>query len=59
MTDKLKLNANINNIFNVYPDETDPETNTAQAGTRFTYSSEVQQLGQLGTNFSLGLSYQF
>jgi len=59
MTDKLKLNANINNIFNVYPDETDPETNTAQAGTRFTYSSEVQQLGQLGTNFSLGLTYQF
>ena len=59
LTDKITLNANINNIFDVYPDATLKSTNTAQAGTRFIYSSEVQQLGQLGTNFSIGLNYQF
>ncbi|MGB0891318.1 MAG: TonB-dependent receptor [Flavobacteriaceae bacterium] len=59
MTDKISLNGNINNIFDVYPDVTLPSTNTAQAGSRFRYSSEVQQLGQLGTNFSVGVSYKF
>jgi iron complex outermembrane receptor protein len=59
LTDKLSLNANINNIFDVYPDVTKASTNTAQAGSRFVYSSEVQQLGQLGTNFSIGLDYRF
>lgn len=57
--DNLSLNGNIGNLFDVYPDPTDPATNTSQAGTRFIYSSEVQQMGQLGTNFSLGLNYQF
>ncbi|WP_299157168.1 TonB-dependent receptor [uncultured Tenacibaculum sp.] len=59
LTNKVTLNANINNIFDVYPDVTLASTNTAQAGSRFTYSSEVQQLGQLGTNFSIGLNVQF
>jgi len=59
LTDKITFNANINNIFDVYPDETLTSTNTAEAGSRFTYSSEVQQLGQLGTNFSVGLNVQF
>jgi iron complex outermembrane receptor protein len=58
-TDKLSLTGIINNIFDVYPDETLASTGTAQAATRFTYSSEVQQLGQLGRNFSIGLNYQF
>ena len=58
-TDKLSMTGIINNIFDVYPEETLASTGTAQAGSRFTYSSEVQQLGQLGTNFSLGLNYQF
>jgi len=58
-TDRLMLTGVINNMFDVYPDKTDPATLTAQAGTRFPYSSEVQQLGQLGTNFSLGLNYEF
>ena len=43
----------------VYPDVTEASTGTAQAGSRFVYSSEVQQLGQLGTNFSIGLNYRF
>ena len=59
VTDKLRFTGNINNIFDVYPDETLATTNTAQAGSRFRYSSEVQQLGQLGTNFAVGINYQF
>ncbi|MDX1543318.1 MAG: TonB-dependent receptor [Christiangramia sp.] len=58
-TDRLSINGMINNIFDVYPDITLPSTNTAGAGGRFLYSSEVQQMGQLGTNFSIGLNYQF
>ena len=58
-TDKLSLTGIVNNIFDVYPDVTEASTGTAQAGSRFTYSSEVQQLGQLGANFSLGLNYRF
>ncbi|QDO93006.1 TonB-dependent receptor [Formosa sediminum] len=58
-TDMLSLTGVINNIFDVYPDETLASTGTAQAASRFTYSSEVQQLGQLGTNFSVGLNYRF
>lgn len=59
LTDKLSINTNLNNIFDVYPDVTKASTNTAQAGSRFVYSSEVQQLGQLGANFSIGLNYRF
>jgi iron complex outermembrane receptor protein len=59
LTDKININGGINNIFDVYPDKTLKSTNTAQAGGRFIYSSEVQQLGQLGTNFTIGLNYQF
>ena len=58
-TDKLSLTAIVNNLFDVYPDVTKASTNTAQAGSRFVYSSEVQQLGQLGTNYSIGLNYRF
>lgn len=58
-TDRFSLNGTINNIFDVYPDITKVSTNTAGAGGRFKYSSEVQQMGQLGTNFSLALNYQF
>ncbi|WP_232226333.1 TonB-dependent receptor plug domain-containing protein [Flavobacterium sp. ACAM 123] len=59
LTDKISLNGNINNIFDVYPDITLESTKSSQAGSRFKYSSEVQQIGQLGTTFSIGLNYQF
>ena len=59
LTDMITFNANINNVFDVYPDVTLASTNTSQAGSRFKYSSEVQQLGQLGTNFTLGINVQF
>lgn len=49
----------VNNIGDVYPDETLPSTETAQAGTRFIYSSEVQQQGQLGRNFVVGMNLGF
>ncbi|PIA79201.1 signal protein [Gaetbulibacter sp. 4G1] len=58
-TDKLSVTGIVNNLFDVYPDVTLASTGTAQAGSRFVYSSEVQQLGQLGTNFSIGLNYKF
>lgn len=58
-TPQLSLTGIINNAFDVYPDETLASTKTAQAGTRFIYSSEVQQQGQLGRNFSLSLNYKF
>jgi iron complex outermembrane receptor protein len=58
-TDKLSLTTNLNNIFDVYPDVTKASTATAGAGGRFPYSNEVQQIGQLGANYSLSLNYQF
>ena len=57
-TPQLILTGIANNVFDVYPVITLSSTNTAQAGTRFLYSSEVQQ-GQLGRNYSLGLTYKF
>lgn len=57
LAERFKVYGMVNNIFNVYPDETLASTGTAQAGTRFIYSSEVQQQGQLGTNFVIGVNY--
>ena len=59
ITPSLNLVGVVNNIFDIYPDVTLASTNTSQAGSRFTYSSEVQQQGQLGRNFTLGLTYKF
>jgi iron complex outermembrane receptor protein len=59
LTDKITFNANINNLFDVYPDVTLASTGTSQAGSRFKYSSEVQQIGQLGRNYTVGINYQF
>ncbi|MGB2129493.1 MAG: signal protein, partial [Flavicella sp.] len=58
-TPELTLTGIVNNAFDVYPDVTLASTNTAQAGSRFRYSSEVQQQGQLGRNYTLALSYKF
>lgn len=54
----FKIHGVINNIFNVYPDVTNLSTGTTGNG-RFAYENSVQQLGQLGTNFSLGLNLKF
>ena len=58
-TNNFSLTGTINNLFDVYPDVTKASTGTAQAGSRFVYTSEVQQLGQLGTVFNLALNYKF
>ena len=55
----MTLSGIVNNAFDVYPDVTLASTNTSQAGSRFVYSSEVQQQGQLGRNYSLSLNYRF
>lgn len=59
LTDKISINGVLNNLFDVYPDVTLPSTNTAQAGGRFPYSSEVQQQGFMGMNYSVGLNFRF
>ncbi len=59
LAERLNIYAMVNNIGDVYPDETLATTNTAQAGSRFVYSSEVQQQGQLGRNFVIGINYDF
>ena len=58
-TPQLRLTGIINNAFDVYPDITDESTVGGTAGGRFLYSSEVSQMGQLGRNYTLGLSYKF
>jgi iron complex outermembrane receptor protein len=59
LSSEITLMANINNIFNIYPDTTLKTTNTTEAGNRLIYSSEVQQLGLLGTNFNFRIRYLF
>ena len=58
-TPQLRLTGIINNAFDVYPDITDESTVGGTEGGRFLYSSEVSQMGQLGRNYTLGLSYKF
>ena len=56
-TPHLKLTGIVNNLFDVYPDILLDQT--GNQGGRFLYSREVSQLGQLGRNYSLTLSYKF
>jgi iron complex outermembrane receptor protein len=57
-TPQLRLTGIMNNAFDVYPDITNINTGTTSGG-RFLYSSQVSQMGQLGRNYSLALSYKF
>jgi iron complex outermembrane receptor protein len=57
-TPQLRLTGIMNNAFDVYPDITNINTGTTSDG-RFLYSSQVSQMGQLGRNYSLALSYKF
>ena len=57
-TPQLRLTGIMNNAFDVYPDVTNVNTGTTSGG-RFLYSSQVSQMGQLGRNYSLALSYKF
>ena len=55
LDDMIDINLNINNIFNVYPDELLESTGESASG-RFRYSSIVQQQNFLGTTFSVGIN---
>lgn len=55
LDDMASFNININNIFNVYPDELLESTGESASG-RFRYSSIVQQQNFLGTTFSVGFN---
>ena len=55
MDDDIDVTFNINNIFDVYPDEL-LESTGESSGARFRYSSIVQQQNFLGTTFSLGIN---
>ncbi|WP_159021950.1 TonB-dependent receptor [Formosa sp. L2A11] len=57
LNNMISFNGNVNNIFNVYPDKTNVNTGTTSNG-RFVYASSVQQQGQLGTNFSVGINFK-
>ena len=59
ISSNFSLNGNVTNMFDVYPDVTLESTQTSQAGSRFVYSSEVQQMGQLGRTYRLGFNYRF
>ena len=54
MDENINWTVNINNIFDVYPDEL-LESTGENPGGRFRYSSIVQQQNFLGTTFSVGV----
>ena len=60
LTEKLQVNATVNNLLNVFPDEIeaggDPLTDL---GGRFRYPWEVNQFGFNGTFLRGGLTYKF
>ena len=59
-SDLISFTAQINNLFNIYPDELeakgDPSTDL---GGRFKYPWEVNQFGFNGTTLKAGLSFKF
>ncbi len=62
-SNKFNVTLNLNNIFDVYPDRlwdgTDGHPDLRSAGGRFLYSTEVSQMGILGSNYALKVSMKF
>jgi iron complex outermembrane receptor protein len=62
-SDQFSLSFTANNLFDVYQDVlwngTDGHPDLRSAGGRFQYSSEVTQMGQLGTNYLLRMTMKF
>ncbi|APG66220.1 TonB-dependent receptor [Tenacibaculum todarodis] len=57
LTDKISINAQVNNLFNVYPDELDAKGDAStDLGGRFKYPWEVNQFGFNGMTFRAGLT---
>ncbi|MDX1428745.1 MAG: TonB-dependent receptor [Rhodothermales bacterium] len=59
-SEKVRLWANVNNVFDVYPDEIDPKGDVVtDLGGRFRYPGEVNQFGFLGTRIAGGVTLTF
>ena len=56
----IAFRAQVNNLFNVYPDEIDPKGDPkTNVGGRFRYPFEISQFGFNGTSFRAGLTFKF
>ncbi len=60
LTDKISINAQVNNLFDVYPDVIDTKGDVVtDLGGRFKYPWEVNQFGFNGMTFRAGLTFKF
>jgi iron complex outermembrane receptor protein len=60
ITNAISFRAQINNLFDVFPDEIDPKGDpVTNLGGRFRYPWEVNQFGFNGTSFKAGLTFKF
>lgn len=59
-TDMISFNAQVNNLFDVYPDVIDTKGDVVtDLGGRFKYPWEVNQFGFNGMTFKAGLTFKF
>lgn len=59
-TKSISFRAQVNNLFDVFPDEIDPKGDAVtNLGGRFRYPWEVNQFGFNGTSFKAGLTFKF
>ncbi|MGG8496781.1 TonB-dependent receptor [Tenacibaculum sp. TC6] len=59
-TKSISFRAQVNNLFDVFPDEIDPKGDpVTNLGGRFRYPWEVNQFGFNGTSFKAGLTFKF
>ncbi|MDP2540321.1 TonB-dependent receptor [Tenacibaculum discolor] len=59
-SDMISFNAQVNNLFDVYPDEIDTKGDfVTDLGGRFKYPWEVNQFGFNGMTFKAGLTFKF
>ncbi len=60
VSQKITINLNMSNLFDVYPDEIDPKGDSStNLGGRFKYPWEVNQFGFNGTTFKAGVQFKF
>ena len=60
ISDKISVNAQVNNLFDVFPDEIDTKGDVVtDLGGRFRYPWEVNQFGFNGTSFKGGITFKF
>ncbi|WP_299156793.1 TonB-dependent receptor [uncultured Tenacibaculum sp.] len=60
ISDKISVNAQVNNLFDVFPDEIDTKGDVVtDLGGRFRYPWEVNQFGFNGATFKGGITFKF